>query len=253
MTRTQAAPGTRGWAFITGGTRGIGRGLVEAFAAEGREVVFTYLSSVDSADGLVHQLALTGARATGHQCDCTDEAAVATLAATLVRERGAPAVVINNAGVTQDAPVLRMTSTQWHEVIRANLDSAFFVTRHFVESMVEAGDGVILQMSSVTGIKGNPGQVNYAATKAGMVGMTRTLALELARFNVRVNAVLPGFIETEMVKRIPEAQLTGIRRGIPMRRMGRVEEVAAMCRFLASTDAGYVTGQTFVIDGGLTA
>lgn len=249
----QSAPATRGWAFITGGTRGIGRGLVETFTAEGRDVVFTYRSSVDSADGLERQLALTGRRATGYQCDCTDEAAVATLAAALVRERGAPAVVINNAGITQDAPLLRMTSTQWHEVVRANLDSVFYVTRHFVESMVEAGDGVILHMSSVTGIKGNPGQVNYAATKAGMLGMTRTLALELARFNVRVNAVLPGFIETEMVGRIPEAQLTSLRRGIPMRRMGRVQDVAAMCRFLASEDAGYVTGQSFVIDGGLSA
>ncbi len=250
---TQAAPGTRGWAFITGGTRGIGRGLVEAFAAEGRDVVFTYRSSVDTADGLERQLALTGGRATGQQCDCTDEAAVATLAAALIRERGAPAVVVNNAGITQDGPLMRMTSAQWHDVVHANLDSAFYVTRHFVESMVEAGDGVILQMSSVTGIKGNVGQVNYAATKAGLLGMTRTLALELARFNVRVNAVLPGFIETEMVKRIPEAQLTGIRRTIPMRRMGRVQEVAAMCRFLASPEAAYVTGQSFVIDGGLAA
>lgn len=243
----------RGWVFITGGSRGIGRGLVETFAEEGRRVVFTYLSSVEAADALVARLSDSGACVEGHRCDCSNEAAVKELAAVLIGRYGAPSVVINNAGITQDVSLMRMTGAQWHAVIDANLHSAFYVTRSLVEPMVENGDGVILQVSSVTGIKGNPGQVNYAATKAGMIGMTRTLALELARFKVRVNAVLPGFIATEMVESIPEAQQAAIRRLIPLRRMGTVREVAAMCRFLASADAAYVTGQTFVIDGGLTA
>jgi 3-oxoacyl-[acyl-carrier protein] reductase len=137
-------------------------------------------------------------------------------------------------------------------VVETNLDSAFFVTRHFVGSMVERGDGVILQMSSVTGIKGNIGQTNYGATKAALIGMTKSLALELSRFNIRVNAVVPGFIATEMLTQIPEAQQASLRKGIPLRRFGTVKEVAALCLFLASVDATYMTGQTFVIDGGLT-
>lgn len=243
----------KGWVLVTGGTRGIGRGLVEAFAAAGHEVVFTYQQAVDTAEGLERGIALTGGSAQGMRCDCTDDAAVRALAGTLVAQRGAPCAVINNVGITRDAALLRMSGEQWHQVVDANLHSAFYVTRHFAGAMVERGDGVILQMSSVTGIKGNIGQTNYGATKAALIGMTRSLALELSRFNVRVNAVVPGFIATEMVAQIPEAQQGQLKKAIPLRRFGRVQEVAALCRFLVSADAAYMTGQTFVIDGGLAA
>jgi len=243
----------KGWVLVTGGTRGIGRGLVEAFAADGHEAVFTYQHAVDTADGLERSIALAGGRAQGLCCDCTDDEAVGALARELIARRGAPRAVINNIGITRDAALLRMSSEQWHAVINANLHSAFYVTRHFVGAMVERGDGVILQMSSVSGIKGNIGQTNYGATKAALIGMTRSLALELSRFNVRVNSVVPGFIATEMVAKIPEAQQAALKKSIPLRRFGRVQEVAALCRFLVSEDAAYMTGQTFVIDGGLAA
>ena len=243
----------KGWVLVTGGTRGIGRGLVEAFAAAGHEAVFTYQQAVDTADGLERSIALAGGRAQGLRCDCTDDAAVGALARTLIAERGAPLAVINNVGITRDTALMRMSGEQWHAVVDANLHSAFYVTRHFVGAMGERGDGVILQMSSVSGIKGNVGQTNYGATKAALIGMTRSLALELSRFNVRVNAVVPGFIATEMVAQIPEAKLSLLKKGIPLRRFGSVQEVAALCRFLVSPDAAYMTGQTFVIDGGLAA
>lgn len=243
----------QGWVLITGGTRGIGRGIVEKFAAAGYDTVFTYQHSVDAADALEKKVALTGGRAEGLRCNCADDSAVGSLAEVLLAKRGAPYAVVNNVGITRDTALMRMGSEQWREVIETNLNSAFFVTRHFVSHMVERGDGVILQMSSVTGIKGNVGQTNYGASKAALIGMTQSLALELARFNIRVNAVVPGFIATEMVEQIPQAQQATLRKGIPLRRFGTVGEVAALCLFLASTDATYVTGQTFVIDGGLTA
>jgi len=241
------------WVLVTGGTRGIGRGIVEAFAADGYRVCFTYRQSSEVADALVQQLAAAGHQAEGVCCDCSDEAAVRSLADTLLTRHGAPHAIVNNVGITRDVPLMRMSDQQWREVMDNNLNSAFFVTRNFAGAMAEQGDGVILQMSSVTGIKGNPGQTNYGASKAALIGMTRSLALEMSRFNVRVNAVVPGFIETEMVAEIPPAQLTTLRKGIPLRRLGSVKEVAALCLFLSSADGSYMTGQTFVIDGGLSA
>lgn len=249
----QSAGAGKRWVLVTGGSRGIGRGIVEAFAAAGYDTVFVYQRSDEAAQALEQMVETAGGKAHGFRCDCTDEAAVQSLAEGLLSRRGAPYAVINNAGIAQDVALMRMTGGQWRGVLETNLNSAFFVTRGFVGAMVEQGDGVILQMSSVTGIKGNAGQTNYGASKAGMIGMTKSLALELARFNVRVNAVVPGFIATEMVDQIPEAQQTSIKRGIPLRRFGTVKEVAALCLFLASADGAYMTGQTFVIDGGLAA
>lgn len=240
------------WALITGGTRGIGRGIVEAFAAAGYDTCFTYRQSADTAESLVKQVALAGGRAQGFRCDCSDDTSVRVLADALLTERGAPSAIVNNVGITHDAALMRMSGEQWREVMETNVNSAFFVTRHFAGAMAERGDGVILQMSSVTGIKGNPGQTNYGASKAALIGMTKSLALEMSRFNVRVNAVVPGFIETEMVAEIAQAQQATIRKGIPLRRFGTVKEVAALCLFLTSPDASYMTGQTFVIDGGLS-
>lgn len=249
----QTAVESKKWVLVTGGTRGIGRGLVEAFCGAGYDVVFTYQRSHDSAAALERAMADEGASAAGHCCDSADEAAVNALALGLLAERGAPHAVVNNVGITRDAVLMRMSSTQWNDVINANLNAAFYVTRAFVEAMLGKGDGVILQMSSVSGFKGNIGQTNYSATKAALIGMTRSLALELGRFNIRVNAIAPGFIATEMVADIPESKIKAIRASIPLRRLGTVREVAALATYLASADSAYITGQTFVIDGGLTA
>jgi 3-oxoacyl-[acyl-carrier protein] reductase len=241
------------WVLITGGTRGIGRGLVEEFAAHGYDVVFTYQSSEAAAEQLAASASSANAHVRGYRCDSTDEAAVTEFSHAMLAAHGAPYAIVNNAGITRDVALMRMESEQWKSVIDTNLNSAFYIVRHFVAAMVERGDGVILQMSSISGIKGNPGQTNYCATKAGLIGMTRALALELARFNIRVNAIAPGFIATEMVEQIPEAQQRDIRKGIPLRRLGTVKEVATLCAFLASDNGSYMTGQTFVIDGGMSA
>jgi 3-oxoacyl-[acyl-carrier protein] reductase len=240
------------WVLVTGGTRGIGRGLVAAFCNAGYDVVFTYQRSHEAAAELEREMAAAGASAKGHCCDSTDEMAVNELAKSLVERRGAPHAVINNAGITRDAVLMRMSTVQWTDVINANLNASFYVTRAFVQSMVEQGDGVILQMSSVSGFKGNVGQTNYSATKAALIGMTRSLALELGRFNVRVNAIAPGFIATEMMADIPESKLKAIGATIPLRRLGSVKEVASLATYLVSDDSAYITGQTFVVDGGLT-
>jgi 3-oxoacyl-[acyl-carrier protein] reductase len=241
------------WALVTGGTRGIGKGVVEAFCAAGYDVEFTYQRSSQSAIDLEQAMKEQGASACGHCCDSADEAAVQALAQALLDKRGAPYAIVNNVGITRDAVLMRMSSAQWTDVISANLNAAFYVTRAFVQAMLGNGEGVILQMSSVSGFKGNIGQTNYSATKAALIGMTRSLALELGRFNIRVNAIAPGFIATEMVADIPESKAKSIRDTIPLRRLGTVKEVASLATYLASEDSAYITGQTFVIDGGLTA
>ena len=240
------------WVLVTGGTRGIGRGIVDAFSSDGYDVVFTYQRSAETAAAMA-STAKSGTTISGHFCDSSDESSVSAFSKTMLDSRGAPYAIINNVGITKDAALISMQIDQWKEVINTNLNSAFFMIRHFVQAMIEQGDGVILQMSSVSGIKGNVGQTNYSATKAALIGLTRSLALELARFNVRVNAIAPGYIATEMLQQIPETQQASIRKNIPLRRLGSVEEVAALTRFLASKGGAYITGQTFVIDGGLTA
>ena len=175
------------------------------------------------------------------------------LAAELQAVHGAPYAIINNVGITRDALMLHMSAQHWGEVIRNNLDSAYYATRAFTTGMIERGDGCIVNMSSVTGIKGNPGQANYAATKAALIGMTRSLAVELGRFNIRVNSVAPGIIATEMTASLTDQQVRKIASQVPLRRLGRVDEIAATVTFLLSRGSCYTTGQTFVVDGGLSA
>lgn len=238
--------------LVTGGTRGIGRELVLAFCRAGYEVVFTFRDSSAQAEDLARELAAEGCRATGYRCDSADEAAVQAFAGVVLATHGVPYALVHNAGITRDAMLMRMSSQQWHDVIGTNLNSAYYLLRPFVQPMVEQGDGVILLMSSVAGLKGNPGQCNYAATKAALSGLTRSLALELGRFNMRVNAIAPGYIATEMVAQISDAERKSINAKVPLRRLGTVAEVAGMAKFMLSADGAYVTGQTFAVDGGLT-
>ncbi|MCG7534482.1 3-oxoacyl-ACP reductase FabG [Pseudoalteromonas sp. OOF1S-7] len=240
------------WVLVTGGSRGIGKGLVKAFCQQGYEVVFTYLNSSEPACKLQEELEVAGHSARGYRCNGTDEQQVNAFAAKLIAEKGAPATIINNAGITRDGLLMSMPSSDWLDVINANLNGSFFMVRAFVNCMIEAGEGVIINMSSVSGSHASAGQCNYSATKAGLEGMTRSLAAELSRFGIRVNAIAPGYINTEMLDSIPDTEKKSIRRKIPLRRLGEIDDVAELALFLASSKASYITGQSFTVDGGLT-
>lgn len=240
------------WILITGGTRGIGRGLVFKLANSGYNVIFTYKSSHDLARKIEKSFFGLDVKVRGIQCDSSDVVQVKKFSETILKEFGTPYGIINNAGITDDALMMRMEVGQWCNVINSNLNSAFFVTQAFLPSMIQSGTGVIIMMSSVSGFKGNIGQTNYSATKAGLIGMSRSLALEVGRFNVRVNSISPGYIDTEMLGAMPDDQRSKIKKNIPLRRIGTVEDVSFLAEFLLSPNASYITGQNFVVDGGLT-
>lgn len=241
------------WVLVTGGSRGIGRSLVEYLASAGYKVVFTYVNSGAAADELVAWAQAQAMHVEGYRCDGGLKTEVEGLVNRLIAQHGAPHALINNAGITADALLYNMEEEAWDGVIRNNLKSCYLYSKYVLPAMFEARDGVILNMSSITAIKGNPGQFNYAATKSAMLGMTRTLALEVARFNVRVNAILPGLVETEMLGRVPEQELKGLKRAVPLRRLCSVAEVSKLAAYLISDDAAYITGQAISIDGGMTA
>jgi 3-oxoacyl-[acyl-carrier protein] reductase len=241
------------WILVTGGSRGIGRSIVEHLAQLGYPVVFTYQHAKGAADALEAAVAASGGRATGFCCDGSSEVEVKALAARLLPERGAPGALVLNAGIARDTLLMQMSTEQWDQVIDTNLRSIFLAAREYLPGMMENRDGTILLMSSVTALKGNVGQTNYAATKAAMLGIARSLALEVSRFNIRVNAIAPGFIETDMLGSFSEQQLAQIRKLVPLHRLGSAQEVAALVGFLISAGAAYITGQTFVVDGGLSA
>lgn len=243
----------RPWVLVTGGTRGIGRGIVQGLARAGYDVAFTYRSSDRAADELSGGLVGAPQWCEGYRCDMARPDEVAFLAESLLAKHGAPYAIINNAGVTRDTLFMNMDHGQWGGLMSTNLDSAYLVIRAFARSMLAAGDGCIVNMSSVTAFKGNVGQVNYAASKAALIGMTRSLALEFGRFNIRVNAIAPGLIATEMTEQMDDAQRKKMIAQVPLRRMGTVDDVAAVVAFLIGPGGAYFTGQTLVIDGGLTA
>lgn len=241
------------WILVTGGTRGIGRGLVEGLSAGGYDVVFTYLKSAREADDIERSVEESGNFARGYRCDGCNAEEVEALVKDLVVQFGPPHALINNAGITDDGLLYNMSEASWDSVISNNLKSCFLFSKSVLPSMMERRDGAIVNMSSVTAVKGNVGQVNYAATKAAMIGMTKTLALEVGRFNIRVNSILPGLVETEMIRKIPEQELKNIKKGIPLRRLCGVAEIEKLVRYLVSSDASYITAQSLSIDGGLTA
>jgi 3-oxoacyl-[acyl-carrier protein] reductase len=238
-------------ALITGASRGIGKAIAEKFAQHGANVAFTYASSEEKANALVKELEANGIKARAYKSDAADYEAAHQLIESVVAEFGTVDILINNAGVTRDGLLMRMSEEQWDDVMRINLKSVFNLTKAAMKTMLKARSGSIINMSSVVGVKGNAGQANYAASKAGILGFTKSVALEIGSRNVRCNAIAPGFIETEMTGALDEAVVQQWREAIPLKRGGTPEDVANLCIFLGSDMSAYITGQTINVDGGM--
>lgn len=237
-------------ALITGATRGIGKGIAEVFAKEGAQVAFTYAGSVDKAKALEEELGKI-TKVKSYQSEASDYDAAQQLAADVITDFGKIDILINNAGITRDNLMLRMSKDDWDTIIKVNLDSVFNLTKAVIKPMMKARSGSIINMTSVVGVKGNAGQANYAASKAGVIGFSKSIALELGSRNIRCNAIAPGFIETEMTSALDEKTVQGWREGIPLKRGGQPEDVANACVFLASDMSTYITGQVLNVDGGM--
>ncbi len=238
-------------ALITGASRGIGKGIAEKFAQQGANVAFTYLSSVEKGKALEDELASYGIKAKGYRSNAADFKAAEELVNEIVAEFGALHIVVNNAGITKDNLLMRMTEEAWDEVINVNLKSVFNITKAAQRPMLKQRYGSIINMSSVVGINGNPGQANYSASKAGINGFTKSIAKELGSRNIRCNAVAPGFIETEMTDALDPAVVQSWRESIPLKRGGTAEDVANLTLFLASDMSSYITGQVYNVCGGM--
>jgi acetoacetyl-CoA reductase len=232
-------------AFVTGGTRGIGRAIVERLKSDGLKVAAGYSGNEEAARACADELGVMVVKGNvGSFEDCRRAVELVTA------ELGAVDVLVNNAGITRDGMFHKMTPEQWSDVIRVNMDSVFNMTRHVIEGMRERGWGRVINISSINGQKGQMGQTNYSAAKAGVIGFTKALALENAGKGVTVNCIAPGYIDTEMVQAVPEAVLNSIISQIPVGRLGKGEEIADMVAFLAGERAGYVTGSTLSLNGG---
>jgi len=237
--------------LVTGASRGIGRGIVKVLASHGANVAFTYLSSPDKAQGLEDELKASGVNAKGYKSDASDFKAAEELINLVLTDFGKIDCVVNNAGITRDNLLMRMSEEQFDEVIRTNLKSAFNITKAVQRPMLKERKGSIINISSVVGVKGNAGQANYAASKAGMIGLTKSVALELGSRNIRCNAIAPGFIETEMTAALNPEVVKQWREAIPLKRGGTPEDVANLVLFLASDLSTYITGQVINVDGGM--
>jgi 3-oxoacyl-[acyl-carrier protein] reductase len=236
-------------AFITGGARGIGRATAQAFAAEGARVIVADVAA-DAVEATARAL---GGGAIGLPLDVADPAAVKQMVAEALARTERIDVLINNAGITRDATLAKTTDEAWNAVLAVNLSGTFYMTREVAPHMVARGSGAIVNASSVVGVYGNFGQTNYVATKAGVIGMTRVWARELGRKGVRVNAIAPGFIATDMTAKMPEDVLEGMKKKTPLGRLGTPEDVARAYLFLASDEASFINGQVLGVDGGLVA
>ncbi len=237
--------------IITGASRGIGKGIAQVFAAHGANVAFTYNSSQAPALALEKKLQEMGVNARAYQSNAAQFAEAEALVSQVLEDFGSIDVLINNAGITKDNLLMRMSEADFDKVIEINLKSIFNLTKAIQRTLLKQRKGSIINMSSVVGVKGNAGQANYAASKAGMIGFTKSVALELGSRNIRCNAIAPGFIETEMTQKLDEKTVQNWRDAIPLKRGGNPEDVANACLFLASDLSSYITGQVLHVDGGM--
>ena len=237
--------------MITGASKGIGRAIATKYAGHGANVAFTYLSSVEKGQALESELEALGVKAKGYKSDASDYKAAEELIASVVADFGSLDILVNNAGITKDNLLMRMSEEMWDDVIGINLKSCFNTVKAVTRNFMKQKSGSIINITSVVGVKGNAGQSNYAASKAGMIGFTKSVALELGSRNIRCNAVAPGFIETEMTEVLDEKVVQSWRDAIPMRRGGQPDEVANCCVFLGSDMSTYVSGQVLHVDGAM--
>lgn len=237
--------------IITGASRGIGKGIAEVFAKNGANIAFTYSSSAESALALENELNQLGIKAKGYQSNAANFTEAQSFVDAVLSEFGTIDVLINNAGITKDNLLMRMSEEDFDNVINVNLKSVFNMTKAIQKTFLKNRAGSIINMSSVVGVKGNAGQTNYAASKAGVIGFTKSVALELGSRNIRCNAIAPGFIETEMTAKLNEDVVQGWRDSIPLKRGGTTEDVANCCLFLASDMSTYISGQVINVCGGM--
>ena len=237
--------------IITGASRGIGRGVAIVFAKNGANIAFTYLSSTEKAKSLENELIRFGVKAKGYKSDASNFISAQDLSKSVIEDFGSIDVLVNNAGITKDGLLMRMTENDFNLVMQINMNSVFNMTKAVIKPMMKAKMGSIINMSSVVGVKGNAGQTNYSASKAGIIGFTKSTALELGSRNIRCNAIAPGFIETEMTESLEDEAINNWRNQIPLKRGGEPEDIANVSMFLASDLSSYVTGQVINVCGGM--
>jgi 3-oxoacyl-[acyl-carrier protein] reductase len=239
-------------AIVTGGTRGIGKNIVETFASNGANVAFTYASSEQAARDIEKEFSVKyDVIVKGYKSDASEFEQAEKLVADVLNDFGSFTILVNNAGITRDNLLMRMSVDQWNEVIRVNLNSVFNLTKASLRTLLKNREGSIINMSSVVGVNGNAGQANYAASKAGIIGFSKSTAKELGSRSIRCNVVAPGFIATEMTSQLDENVVKGWVEGIPLKRAGNTDDVANLCVFLASDMSTYITGQVHNVCGGM--
>ncbi len=239
-------------ALITGASKGIGKRIAEVFALNGANIAFTYQSSIEKGIALEEMLSSQGVQVKGFQSDAGKYLEAEKLVEEITQRFGALDIVVNNAGITRDGLLMRMTESAWDEVIQTNLKSVFNITKAASKPMMKQKRGSFIHISSIVGVKGNAGQANYAASKAGMIGFSKSIALELGSRNIRSNVIAPGFIRTEMTDILPEATTQEWVKNIPLKRMGEAEDVAQLALFLGSDQSSYISGQVISVCGGLS-
>lgn len=239
-------------ALVTGASRGIGSAIAKTLAREGAFVIVNFNGSKEKAEAVVSEIKSAGGDAVAVQCDVSDFAACGTMIENCIKEYAHIDILVNNAGITRDNLIMKMSEEDFDAVLSTNLKGAFNTIRHMSRYFLKQRQGSIINISSVSGVMGNAGQANYSASKAGVIGLTKSVARELSKRGITCNAVAPGFIETEMTEQMPESAKEAVKQQIPLQRTGKVEDIAEMVTFLASEKAAYITGQVISVDGGMS-